>query len=59
MRIAGIYSFNNGKEIVETNFATQLQEIKAAIDGVDATKHKTKVSREKTMPGRMLYSDPK
>lgn len=50
MRIAGIYSFNQGKEAIETDFATELQEVKGAIAGVDATKHKTKVSQEKTMP---------
>jgi len=55
MRIAGIYSFKDGKEVIEADFATELQEIKSAIDAVDAIKHKTKVSREKTMPGRMLY----
>lgn len=55
MRITGIYSFNQGKEIIETDFVTELQEVKDVIAGVDATKHKTKVSQEKTMPGRMLY----
>lgn len=55
MRIAGIYSFKKGREVIEADFAAELREIKDAIAGVDATKHKTKVSREKTMPGRMLY----
>jgi hypothetical protein len=55
MRIVGIYSFNQGREVIEADFATELPEIKDAIAGVDATEHKTKVSREKTMPGRMLY----
>jgi hypothetical protein len=55
MRIAGIYSFKGGKEIIETDYSAELQEIKSAIVAVDATEHKTKVSREKTMPGRMLY----
>ena len=55
MRIVGIYSFNQGKEVIEADFVTELREIKDGIAGVDATKHKTKVSREKTMPGRMLY----
>ena len=55
MRIAGIYSFNEGKEIIEAKFAAELEETKAAIAAVDGTKHKTKVSKEKTMPGRMLY----
>jgi hypothetical protein len=56
MIIAGEYSFNNGKQYIEENFARQLQEIKAAIRAIDATLHKTKVSKEKTMMGKMLYS---
>ena len=55
MRIAGVYSFKEGKEIIEAKFAAELEETKAAIAAVDGTKHKTKVSKEKTMPGRMLY----
>lgn len=55
MRIAGIYSFNKGREVIEADFSAELQEIKEAVAEVDATNHKTKVSREKTMAGRMLY----
>jgi hypothetical protein len=55
MRIAGIYSFNKGQEVLEVKFPLELQEIKAAIAGVDAAQYKTKISREKTMPGRILY----
>lgn len=55
MKIAGIYSFKNGKEVMETYYATELSEIKTAIYEVDSEKCKIKVSKEKTMPGRMLY----
>lgn len=55
MIIAGIYSFNSGKEVIESRYARELQEIKQIIAAVDSTKHKTKVSKEKTMPGRVLY----
>ena len=55
MKIVGIYSFKGGQELMETEFAFEFQEIKNAIAAVDGTKHKTKVSKEKTMPGRMLY----
>lgn len=55
MRIGGIYSFNRGKQVIETRFADKLQEVLAIIAAVDGDKHKTKVSREKTMPGKMLY----
>lgn len=55
MRIAGVYSFKGGKEVIEADFATELHEIQEVIAAVDGSKHKTKVSREKTMPGKMLY----
>lgn len=55
MIIAGIYSFNDGLEIIEKNFPNELDEIKTVIGRVDAKKHKTKISQEKTMAGKMLY----
>lgn len=57
MIIAGIYSFNNGREVIESRYSAELQEVKQAITAVDAQAHKIKVSEEKTMPGKMLY-DP-
>ncbi len=56
MKIAGIYSFNNGREIIKAQYATELREIEQIIAAVDSEKHKTKTSREKTMPGKKLYS---
>ena len=55
MIIAGVYSFNGGREVVEAKFATELKEIRRVIASVDSRAHKTKVSQEKTMPGKMLY----
>lgn len=55
MIVAGVYSFNGGKKAVESEFARELREIKRIIAAVDSAGHKTKVSREKTMPGRVLY----
>jgi len=55
VRVAGIYSFKGGKQALEANFATELEEIKQVIATIDAASHKTKVSQEKTMSGRMLY----
>lgn len=55
MRIVGIYSFNKGKEIIESKFRFELREIEQVIASIDSRKHKTKVSKEKTMPGKMLY----
>lgn len=56
MKVVGIYSFNNGVEYVTKHFAEELAEIRNAIESVDASLYKTKVSKEKTMPGKMLYS---
>ena len=55
MIVGGIYSFNGGKEAVEQNYAAELSEVYAAIEAVDASIYKTKVSREKTMLDRVLY----
>ena len=55
MRIGGIYSFNGGKEAIESRYSTQLAEIAAVIEGVDATQYKTKISAEKTMRGKRLF----
>ena len=55
MIVAGIYSFNGGKEAIEANFGAELREVEQAIAAVDSAAHKTKVSKEKTMPGKMLY----
>ena len=56
MIIAGVYSFNGGKEFVNRKYKHLVDEIKAIVSAVDANQHKTKTSKEKTMPGRMLYN---
>lgn len=56
MKIAGTYSFNGGREALETRFAAELSEVERLIESVDSEQCKTKTSREKTMPGRKLYS---
>ena len=56
MIIAGEYSFNSGKEYVKKHFSIHLEEIKKVIDNIVAGKHVVKESKEKTMPGKMLYS---
>lgn len=55
MIIAGVYSFKGGKEIIEAKFGSELEEVKQIITAVDSGVHKTKVSKEKTMPGKILY----
>src|SRR3972149_3826160 len=56
MRIVGEYSFNKGKEEVTTKYPDLVREIVMAIQSVDASSCKVKRSREKTMPGKILYS---
>lgn len=56
MRVAGVYSFKGGKEFVTEHYPQLLPEVNAAIKAVDASLYKDKVSAEKTMVGRMLYS---
>lgn len=56
MIIGGLYSFKNGKEVIEKHFASELQEVREVINSIDAQKLKNKVSKEKTMQGRILYS---
>jgi hypothetical protein len=56
MKIGALYSFNRGREIVEAKYPAELAEITDIIDCVDSTVLKTKISREKTMPGKALFS---
>ncbi len=56
MIIAGKYSFNSGLEVTRDKYPALLNEITEIIREVDAGKCKTKKSKEKTMPGRVLYS---
>jgi len=55
VQIAARYSFNNGLAVIQEHFAAELAEIEAAVQAIRADLYKTKTSREKTMPGRMLY----
>jgi hypothetical protein len=56
MIIAGEFSFNGGKNYIEKHHHGLLNEIKQIILAVNANEHKLKKSREKTMPGRTLFS---
>lgn len=57
MRIVAKYSHLNGEEFLLVHHKNVYAEIKAAIRQVDAARFKTKISKEKTMPGKRLY-DP-
>jgi hypothetical protein len=56
MKVAGIYSFNNGEEFINKNFPELLKEVYFVIGKVNAEWHLTKESKEKTMMGKILYS---
>ena len=56
LRLAAQYSFKDGLDEVTKRYPHLLVEIKEAITAVDASKAKTKLSKEKTKVGRMLYS---
>jgi len=56
MRIVEYYSHLNGLEYLMIHKPCLWQEIQDVIANVDATQFKTKVSKEKTMRGRMLYA---
>jgi hypothetical protein len=58
MIIAGMYSFKNGQKIIRTKYASALREVEQIIATVDSQQFRTKTSREKTMPGKQLYSPP-
>ncbi|HLQ28416.1 MAG TPA: BglII/BstYI family type II restriction endonuclease [Ktedonobacteraceae bacterium] len=58
MRIAGLYSFNHGKEVITKQHRSELEEVLQVIESVDAERCKTKVSKEKTMRDKVLYSPP-
>jgi hypothetical protein len=58
VRMAGVYSFNQGKEVIAKQHRSQLDEVLQVIESVDAECCKTKVSKEKTMRDRVLYSPP-
>ena len=56
MKIAFRYSHLNGEEYLRVHKPGLWKEVQQVIAGVDARACKTKVSREKTMKGRTLYS---
>jgi hypothetical protein len=58
MRIAGVFSFNRGSETIAKRYPDLITEVNAVIKAVNAAKLKTKISAEKTMVGRKLYSPP-
>lgn len=56
MRIVETYSHLNGLEFLQVHHQKLWSEIQAVIRAVDASKCRTKVSKEKGMQGKSLYS---
>ena len=56
MIVAAEYSFNDGKKYIEKRFPGLLKETESVIDQVNASRAMNKVSKEKTMKGKRLYS---
>ncbi len=56
MRITETYSHLNGLEFLLVHRPSLWEEVKSVIEEVDAGACKTKVSKEKTMKGRKLFS---
>lgn len=56
MKIAGEYSFKGGREVIAATYPDLLAEVKAVVAAIRAQDHKTKASKEKTMPGRLLFN---
>ncbi len=56
MIVAAQYSFNDGERVVAEKYPHLLAEIQSVIAQIDASVCKTKTSKEKTMPGQMLFS---
>ena len=56
MKIVEKYSHLNGLEFLLVHKAKLWKEIEDVIDSIDAEKYKTKVSKEKTKTGKVLYS---
>ena len=56
MKVVSEFSQKDGKAFISREFPNELSEIYEVIEGVNLKDFKTKISREKTMPGELLYS---
>ena len=56
MKIVEKYSHLNGLEFLLVHKSELWQEIESVIHSIDAEKYKTKISKEKTKSGKLLYS---
>ena len=56
MKVVSEFSQKDGKAFISREFPNELKEIYKVIESVNLQNFKTKISREKTMPGQLLYS---
>lgn len=56
MKIENTYSFKKGEEFIKEKHSQEFEEVLGAIKKLDATCCLTKVSKEKTMKGKLLFS---
>ena len=56
MKVVGTYSLKNGAEEIIENYRSEFDQVVRAVTLVRADEHQTKISLEKTMPGKTLYS---
>ena len=56
MKIVAVYSHLNGLEFLLVHRKGLWKQIRKVISEVDAKACRTKVSKEKTMPGKLLFS---
>lgn len=56
MRVVQRYSHLNGEEYLIVHHKSLWEEILADVDSVDAQACRTKVSKERTRQGKLLYS---
>ena len=56
MKITQRYSHLNGEEYLIVHHKPLYEEIEKIISSINAARFKTKISKEKTMPGKRLYS---
>lgn len=56
MKIGAKYSHLNGEEYLLIHHKEEYQELLSVIKNINASKHKTKISKEKNTKGQMFYS---
>lgn len=56
MRIIGSFPFKDGENVIRHGYAGLLADIEEAIASIDVAQHRTKVSKEVTMTGRVLFN---